>query len=474
MKNLQQVKPTPEQLKLITIPTPGIRIIKGAAGSGKTTTSLLMLRTALGYLLDVSREKNDSPTINVKVFSFNRTLAAYVSQLAKDISLTIKAKPGELNVEVTTLGKYLNEKALSKNNIISEVVKSKKIKELAGCIPLLSDFLIDEVEYVLGLLLHNDLESYITIERTGRGILPRVDHFLRRRILDEVIYPYLKFKSENLLVDWDDLSVIGSETVFENIDIAIIDEAQDFSANQLRSIIKQLSPLSFTIIVLDSAQRIYKRGFTWKDVGINDSSSFRLERNYRNTIQIASFVKRFIENSSISFDNDATLSNIDKITRQGRIPQIVEGRFKYQMSHIVAYIKDNIDLNSQSIGFLHPKGGGWFDYIKTILNRESIDYIEISRTNNWPESSANVALSTIHSAKGLEFDFVFIMGLQHSHFIFNESDSEDINYSSTIRLISMGITRAKENVIIGYSSETKPSFISLFDKITFEAIKYGN
>lgn len=67
MKTLKNVKLTPEQLKLITHLRPGIKVIRGAAGSGKTTTSLLMLKTALGYLLDVYREDSHASVINVKV-----------------------------------------------------------------------------------------------------------------------------------------------------------------------------------------------------------------------------------------------------------------------------------------------------------------------------------------------------------------------------------------------------------------------
>jgi superfamily I DNA/RNA helicase len=474
MMDLQQVRPTPEQLKLITIPTPGIRIIRGSAGSGKTTTSLLMLRTALGYLLDVSRGSNESPAIKVKVFSFNRTLAAYIEQLAKSVSQSISAKENEIDIEITTLGKYLKNTISTQSTIIDDRVRENKIMKLGVGISLNPLFLVDEVEYVLGRLERDNLEAYLILERIGRGTVPRVEQALRRKILDEVIYPYIQYKRDNLLIDWNDLAAFASKNVLENIDVAVIDEAQDFSANQLRAIMKQLSPQSFTIIVLDSAQKIYKRGFTWKDVGINDPVSYRLERNYRNTIQIADFATRFINNSEISFDDDATLSDITRITRCGGKPQILEGRFVKQMDHILDYIDRNINLQSQSIVFLHPKGGGWFDFIKRRLDGSGLDYIEISRANHWPNTTANIALSTIHSAKGLEFDFVFIIGLEDEHFFSLESNSEDNNFSSAIRLVFMGITRAKENVIIGYNKNYKPSFLSFFEESTYELIKYDN
>ena len=44
MRTLQNVTPTPEQLPILTDDRPGFRLIRGAAGSGKTTAALLRLR----------------------------------------------------------------------------------------------------------------------------------------------------------------------------------------------------------------------------------------------------------------------------------------------------------------------------------------------------------------------------------------------------------------------------------------------
>ncbi len=99
---------------------------------------------------------------------------------------------------------------------------------------------------------------------------------------------------------------------------------------------------------------------------------------------------------------------------------------------------------------------------KEKLDEEGLDYVEIARKNYWPKADTNIALSTIHSAKGLEFDYVFIVGAQDSHFVFESLDHEDANYASAIRLFSMGITRAKNNVIISCKNETTPCFFQAF------------
>lgn len=47
------------------------------------------------------------------------------------------------------------------------------------------DFVVDEVEYVLGRLAPNSLADYLDLERRGRGIAPRAEAPWRQRLLDE-------------------------------------------------------------------------------------------------------------------------------------------------------------------------------------------------------------------------------------------------------------------------------------------------
>ncbi len=472
MRKLQNVIPTPEQLKLITQLRPGIRIIRGAAGSGKTTTSLLMLKTALGVLLDVFRENSNSPAINVKVFTFNKTLAAYVGELVTSETKAMRYTSGEINLDVCTVSKYLCSqkpigKSILENNQVEDIIIS-----LGEGIQLTSKFLVDEVEYLLGRLSPANYEDYIEIERAGRGTQPRVDKNLRRKILDEVIYPYIKLKDERDLLDWNDLSLIAGSKKFDSIDLIVIDEAQDFSANQLKAILNQLSPESFTTIVLDSAQRIYRRSFTWKDIGIKDARFFRLERNYRNSYEIANFALKLLQATSVQLEDDATLPDIQNILRRGDKPEVVQGTFSQQITHIIRYIQAHVNLQKQTVGFLHPKGGGWFKHVKECLDQKGLAYVDIARKDQWPEGHENIALSTIHSAKGLEFDYVFIVGLEDRHFTIGENTQEDCSYTSAIKLLAMAITRAKENVILSYKKDTKPQFISHLDQGTFTHYDY--
>jgi superfamily I DNA/RNA helicase len=70
----------------------------------------------------------------------------------------------------------------------------------------------------------------------------------------------------------------------------IVDEAQDLSKAQIIVISKIVSVETKSIsIIADAAQRIYKSGFTWSEVGLNvrGARTIEFKRNYRNTVQIA-------------------------------------------------------------------------------------------------------------------------------------------------------------------------------------------
>lgn len=469
MKTLQNIDPTPEQLSLITNPKLGIRIIRGAAGSGKTTTSILMMKTSIGYVIDHFLSIGKSRKVKLRVFTFNRTLAAYVNDLVSEMAANFENIEEMLDIEITTLGKYFYSR-INSPRIIQDEIKNQFITSSSAMVPLSTGFIIDEVEYILGRLAPDKYEEYIDIERTGRGNKPRVDKHIRRQLLDDVVYPYQEYKASCGYVDWHDLANYFSTNKIEEIDIAIVDEAQDFSSIQLKAIVNQLSSETYATIVLDSAQQIYKRSYTWKEVGITGASYSRLECNYRNTYEIALFAHNLLQSANVVLDENATLPKLESITRHGNKPLLIKGEFPAQITFILSFIHKYVDLDNDTVGFLHPKGGGWFKYLKNKLDEEQLDYVEITRKNCWPKGSTNIALSTIHSAKGLEFDYVFIIGAEDSHFAFESLDHEDANYASAIRLFSMGITRAKNNVIISCKNETIPCFFEHLDVNTYEEI----
>ena len=292
----------------------------------------------------------------------------------------------------------------------------------------------------------------------------------RERLLSEVVGPYSAWKEEHGLADWNDLAVILARTEhFTPYDVVIVDEAQDFSANQVRAVMNHLATDHSMTFVLDSAQQIYPRHFLWREVGIEirPSQRFQLSRNHRNTVEIAAFALPLLVD--LELDDDGTLPNFESCTTHGRRPTVLQGRFRRQMDFVIEYLRSGVDLTSESAAFLHPKGGGWFDHVRERLGDAGLKFVEISGRSDWPPGSTNIALSTLASAKGLEFDHVIIVGL-NQEVTPHGADPRDSLLDNLRRLVAMGIGRARSSVVLGYKAEEASTIIHHLDPATFEAI----
>lgn len=333
-----------------------------------------------------------------------------------------------------------------------------------------STYVVQEAEYLLGRFEPDDIESYISTERTGRGALPRVEASLRRRILDEVVYPYIQHLDANGWVDWNALAIkMRHDLPSLEYDIIIVDESQDFSANEIRAISHHLADDHAVTFVIDTAQRIYARGFTWAEAGISitGNRSHRLQENHRNTKEIAAFASGIL--NGIVVDTDGVLPNLAAAQTTGPMPKVISGRYAKQISWAIDYIQSNVDLNTETVAFLKPEGGGWFSTIKSELNNADIEFVDMQRNPDWPEGDINVAISTFHSAKGLEYDHVIILGFNQENTRFGDEEETD-QIQVLRRLLAVAVARARKQVIVGYKPGEESRLTDYFDAATYEEI----
>ncbi|NEN74425.1 helicase, partial [Escherichia coli] len=117
MKILSNHRATPEQLPIVSRNTPGIVVIRGAAGSGKTTSALLRLTAIVNALTYRRNLNNETTPIKTLVLSFNRTLAVYIEGLIND---SIQAKAIPVVVENDTFAnwtrRHINTRLISDVN----------------------------------------------------------------------------------------------------------------------------------------------------------------------------------------------------------------------------------------------------------------------------------------------------------------------------------------------------------------------
>ena len=468
MHTLQNITPTAEQLPILADAGAGFRLIRGAAGSGKTTTALMRLRQLCRSRIARKARIGSEEPVRVLVLTFNRTLRGYINQLVSE-QVTALADI-ELTVE-TFAGWALN--IVGPKPILDYEAEYRGIREflLRAEIPVASlDYFVGEVEYILGRFTPDQRAEYIGTQRSGRGSAPAVNRQLRARILADVIEPYETWKFNNGKFDWNDLALELSAAPNRGYDVVVVDETQDLSANQMRAVIAHLNEDHVTTFIIDAAQRIYPQSFQWRELGIEmrPQMVFNLASNYRNTVEIARFASSLVQ--GLPPDEDGVLPDALACQQAGPRPTVVSGKYSQQLDYMLDMIQPFLS-RGETVAILQPRGGGWFAHAKKTLQQRGISYCDLTRSRDWPTGPELVALSTIHSAKGLEFDHVLLPGLNQE--VTPHGDEEgDGTLHSLRRLLAMGIGRARHTVSVGYKPGEESTLIELLDPITYQLVEF--
>lgn len=111
------------------------------------------------------------------------------------------------------------------------------------------------------------------------------------------------------------------------------------------------------------------------------------------------------------------------------------------------------------------------DYLEEVALRSDID--------DWNETSERVNLMTLHNAKGLEFDTVFITGFEDGLIPHYKSQEDPRQYEEERRLLYVGITRARQKLYLTYARQRDmfragPSYTELspfFSEIPSELVR---
>ncbi|MBC8214337.1 MAG: NERD domain-containing protein [Candidatus Marinimicrobia bacterium] len=211
----------------------------------------------------------------------------------------------------------------------------------------------------------------------------------------------------------------------------LIDEAQDFEEDYFRLLLNHLDDKTNSLLVCyDYAQNLYKKETSWKKLGISvagrrvldlSNSKDSLDVNFRNTLEITRFAK-FIYNDSIPTkdedDNIYKLTTISGSPDRGPIPtvQLFKNRFDEYKETInwIIKTKEKNNLSFHDFIIIYPgkriKNFYLEDEFFDELEKHDIPYTWIAK-DQYSKSSFTlhdgaVKVSTIHSAKGMDFEAV--------------------------------------------------------------------
>ena len=485
-----------EQRRIIENKPKGHVLVKGVAGSGKTTVAV----HKIPFLLkDYCYEKNDK----VLVITYNKSLINYVKYIYEEIEKNKKEEQLSLGIYesgdkdklyIETIDnimfKYFilntkNEKLKIAND--KQVTKALldaiiRVRENYKKINVLDEknitFIKEEIRWMKSCN-YTDIGEYQNIDRIGRISNNNIEspHKLRknsqiRQAIFEVMLQYNENLKKDKLVDVQDISLIAlrqaQKQVEEKYTHIIVDETQDLTRVQLEFIKTLYMNRSYSsmLFVSDTAQSIYPeawlvKGRSFTSIGLDmTGKSTSLSKSYRTTIQIAYAAYSLIadDKNIIEEDNFVKPSLIDK---QGVYP--VYRGFKNKIleaEYVTKIINDELKekYNYKDIAII-SRFKNQLKEIKNYLEKNNIPYKEIENNEELDFSDDCVKLLTMHFVKGLEFKVVMIVGLNDKYMPLKsfENEFEDVDFMESMdrRLLYVGMTRATEQLFL--TSDGNPS-----------------
>lgn len=475
--------------------------IKGVAGSGKTTVALYRAK----HLLDT--QSNLFQEAKVAIFTYNKTLVKYINAITPHISGGYQAdseeikptKPKGINVFVTSFHKWAYH-FIEQNGIpLSKIVDGKRIwKTVSGntqssivatikaryssqkIASKTVDFFLEEISWMKGKAFQSK-EEYLEAKRAGRGTNDRVTKE-DKEIIWNIYTDYNNQLKANDQVDFDDyallcLKIIQAKPSFSKpFTHIIVDEAQDLSKAQILVISQLVSDETKSIsIIADAAQRIYKSGFTWGEVGLNvrGGRTIEFKKNYRNTVQIVKAALSLLEKE----DDKSDFTTVET-ARKGEEKPIV-GYFQNwdeQCSYILKELnKLKADNNINSTVILHRSRSG-LNNIQSFLTTNNYDTQILLNTDDIDFESDSIKICTLSSVKGLEFENVFIIDLNDEVIPYPQGfiDTDDeFHISTERRLLYTSMTRARERLYL-LSSGKPTRYLSEIDESLLEKVGSKN
>jgi len=135
----------------------------------------------------------------------------------------------------------------------------------------------------------------------------------------------------------------------------------------------------------------------------------------------------------------------------------------------MSYLEEAVGPDD-TVGFLHPLGGNRFRELRNQLDAAGHPWASLTREAEWPEGDERIALSTMHSAKGLEFDHVIVLGYD-SETVQHGEAADDSLLEAHRRLLAMAIRRARRGVVLGYRPQARSPVLDLLSPATFETVE---
>ncbi|MFE4426479.1 3'-5' exonuclease [Peribacillus butanolivorans] len=445
-------------------------LLRGIAGSGKTLVLMgKAVKVARKYPNDkivficygeplskaIGEQLNEAGFDNIKVINFNKWISAVCRSMTRVSYLTAKNKKNP--------SKVILEKAFEQLKVVYP--DHRFIKE-----ERFIDFILEEISWIKGSA-NTTKEKYLGASRRGRGGKVNVSK-TDREVLFDIYTMYEVEKNDRHDYDDDALFVynhLDDLPTTQKMDHIFIDEAQDLTKTALTVLINAAQKTC--TVGADLGQKIYSTSFTWSDVGLNvlGGRTKILGTSFRSTKQIVLLAESLQAHDEIRKDEEYTALSIPDI--EGDVPELYI--LKSKDAHDEALINALKQIRSEdpeaSVGVLIRNWETyWGSRISTAYKKglrqkfkdNGFSYDLIKNGENGSHLKPGIHITSFHTAKGLEFDYVYVGDLVDP--IQAEKLGEEFDWNVERRLLYVAMTRARASLgLFTYNENTK--LITEFD-----------
>jgi len=177
-----------------------------------------------------------------------------------------------------------------------------------------------------------------------------------------------------------------------------------------------------------------------EELGVSVYEAIRESQKYENVKSAAAKLHLFADMIDELRELVATVPLdvlYDELIRRSGYIRMLEAK---DLEENLSRIENVRELKTNIIAFMNENGGSLFDFLS-----ETALYTDLDRDD---QSSDRVLMMTMHSAKGLEFDTVFIAGAEEGIFPGVRAIGEPDEMEEERRLCYVAMTRAKRRLII--------------------------
>lgn len=299
--------------------------------------------------------------------------------------------------------------------------------------------------------IKNKLSTYVNNNYFCCGTFHSIGYNIIKKYAPDMI-PLNLHIDESQYIFYDFLQSNRSQEFKDQIKYILVDEFQDINELQF-NIIKILSQNAISLIVVgDDLQNIYTfRGSSIEYIynfnkAFNNSITKELSKNYRSSLGIINVANYYVNQMN---SKKSLMESDNNILEKPKLVCLdsLSSEINYVINEVKQLINNNVQLHNICIMCRNNQP---LYFVEEILMKYNIKNIMISSEfkSNINYLYNHIVLTTIHGSKGLEYDYVYLIGMNDIYFPY------DNNINEEKRLLYVAITRCKQKLTLTYSNNS--------------------